>query len=98
MFFYFRVMAVISNIELHKPTSSALGLFSEGKPNAILVTVYRIGYITITNGSVSVFEDPSNSAPKDMTQLGNYKSGFLHNDLMPSDKLPQENLFQPLHK
>jgi hypothetical protein len=91
MFFYFRVMAVISNIELHKPTSSALGLFSEGKPNAILVTVYR-------NGSVSVFEDPSNSAPKDMTQLGNYKSGFLHNDLMPSDKLPQENLFQPLHK
>jgi hypothetical protein len=76
--------------------TSALGLFSAGKPNAVSVTIYRIGYITITNGSVSVFEDPSNSAPKDIIQLANYKSGFLHNDLVPSDQLPQENLFQPI--
>jgi hypothetical protein len=76
--------------------SSALGLFSAGKPNAVSVTVYRIGYITITNGSVTVFEDPSNNTPTDMVQLSNYESGFLHNDLMPSAQLPQENLFQPI--
>lgn len=78
--------------------TSALGLFSAGKPNAVSVTIYRIGYITITNGSVSIFEDPSNSAPKDMAQLDNYESGFLHNDLVTSGQLPQENLFQPLHQ
>ena len=76
--------------------SSALGLFSAGKPNAVSVTVYRIGYITITNGSVTVFEDPSNTTPADMVQLGNYESGFLHNGLVPSAQLPQENLFQPI--
>jgi len=77
--------------------TSALGLFSEGKPNAISVTVYRIGYITITNGSVAVFEDTSTSAPKYMTQLGNYESGFLHNNLVPSAQLTTpENLFQPI--
>jgi len=76
--------------------SSSLGLFSAGKPNAVSVTVYRIGYITITNGSVTLFEDPPNKTPTDMVQLGNYESGFLHNDLMPSAQLPQENLFQPI--
>lgn len=76
--------------------TSALGLFSAGRPNAVSVTVYRIGYLTITNGSVSVFEDPSTSAPKDTKQLVNYENGFLYNDLMPSDQLPQENLFQPI--
>jgi hypothetical protein len=77
--------------------SSALGLFSEGKPNAISVNVYRIGYITITNGSVAVFEDTSTSAPKYMTQLGNYESGFLYNNLVPSAQLTTpENLFQPI--
>ena len=77
-------------------SSSALGLFSAGEPNAVSVTVYRIGYITITNGSVTVFEDPSNSTPKDTVQLSNYESGFLHNDLIPSAQLPQANLFQPI--
>jgi hypothetical protein len=76
--------------------TSALGLFSAGRPNAVSATVYRIGYLTITNGSVTVFEDLSTSAPKDTKQLVNYESSFLHNDLMPSDQLPQENLFQPI--
>ncbi len=76
-------------------TSSALGLFSAGKPNAISVTIYRIGCITITNGLVTVFEEPPNNTSADMVQLGNYESGFLHNDLVPSAQLPQEDLFHP---
>ena len=76
--------------------SSSLGLFSAGKPNAVSVTVYRIGYITITNGSVTLFEDTPNKTPTDMVQLGSYESGFLHNDLVPSTQLPQENLFKPI--
>ena len=74
---------------------SSLGLFSAGKPNVVSVTVYRIGYVTIANGSVTIFEDQPNKASTDMVQLGNYKSGFLHNDLVPSDKL-SSNLFRPI--
>ena len=77
-------------------SSSSLGLFNAGRPNAVTVTVYRIGYMTMTDGSVSIFEDQSNSTVQDIVQLSNYKSGFLYNDLMPSDQLPQENLFQPI--
>ncbi len=74
----------------------SLGLFSAGKPNAISATIYRIGYITISSGSVTIFKDPPNKTPTDMVQLGNYESGFLYNDLMPSAQLPQVNLFRPV--
>ncbi|MCW4004895.1 MAG: hypothetical protein NWE95_13395 [Candidatus Bathyarchaeota archaeon] len=76
--------------------TSSFGLFSAGKPDAVSVTIYRIGYITIADDSVTIFEDPSTSAPKDMTQLANYESGFLYNDLIPSDQLQQEKLFHPI--
>jgi hypothetical protein len=72
------------------------GLFSLGKPNEVLATVYRIGYVTITNGSVTVHADPSKITPRDMVQLSNYENGFLHNDIVPSTQLPQINLFQPI--
>ncbi len=75
---------------------SALGLFGAGKPNSVSVTVYRIGYVTMTNSSVSIFEDPLTSAPKDVVQLGSYESGFLYNDLVPSAQLTRENLFRPV--
>ncbi len=76
--------------------TSSLGLFGAGEPNAVSVTVYRIGYITIANGSVTVFEDPLNKTPTDMVLLGNYNNGFLYNNLMPSAQLPQENLFKAI--
>jgi hypothetical protein len=76
-------------------SSRALGLLSAGEPNAVSITIYRIGYVTITNASVFVFADPLNSTPKDMVQLSSYGSGFLYNDLVSSDKLLQTNLFQP---
>jgi hypothetical protein len=74
---------------------SYLGLFSAGKPTAISVTVYRIGYVTIANGSVTIFEDQPNKASTDIAQLGNYKSGYLYNNLVPSDEL-SPNLFRPV--
>jgi hypothetical protein len=87
----------LGSIGLYTSSStSTLGLFSAGKPNAVSVTIYRIGYITIADDSVTIFEDPSTSAPKDMTQLANYESGFLYNDLIPSDQLQQEKLFHPI--
>jgi hypothetical protein len=75
--------------------SNYTGLWSAGKPNAISVSVYRIGYITMSNGSVSLFKDSTTNVI-DSVQLSNYEDGFLYNKLMPSSELPQTNLFQPI--
>lgn len=74
---------------------STPGLWTAGKPNAISVSVQRIGYITISDGSVSIYKDASTSNVKAMAQLSNYKDGFLHNRLVPATKLPQIDLFHP---
>ena len=75
--------------------SNYTGLWSAGKPNAISVSVYRIGYITMSNGSVSLFKDSTTNAIASV-QLSNYEDGFLYNKLMPLAELPQTNLFQPI--
>jgi hypothetical protein len=75
--------------------SGANGLWRAGVPNAISVTVQRIGYITISNGSVSLFEDTSNTNATAIQQLSNYGNGFLYNDLVPATKMPQLDLFHP---
>ncbi len=86
----------IGSITSYTSFSSALGLFAAGKPNIISVNVYRIGYITMTNSSVSVFEDLSTSAAlQDMVQLSSYGNGSLYNNLVPADQMLQTDLFHP---
>ena len=71
------------------------GLWCAGVPKAISVTVQRIGYITISDGSVSVYKD---SSPNDITntkQLSMYGNGFLYNNLISAAKLQQTDLFHP---
>jgi hypothetical protein len=75
--------------------SSSQGLWLSGEPNVVSVTVQRIGYLTINNNSVSIFKDSSSRAPTATAQLSNHESGFLHNTLVPVDKLPQTDLFHP---
>lgn len=75
--------------------SSSLGLWRSGEPNIVSVTVQRIGYLTISNDSVSLYKDPSNRAPIATVQLNAYENGFLHNNLLPPDTLPQKDLFHP---
>lgn len=71
-------------------------LASLGTPSAISVTVYRIGYITISNGLVSIYEDPATNNAV-YVKLANYDQGFLYNHLVPTPELPNTNLFQPNH-
>lgn len=85
----------IGSITQYIDSPSSSGLFSSGKPNAVSVSIYRIGYITMANGSITVFEDTPNNTPTDMVQLNNYESGFLHNVLVPPAQLSPTNLFQP---
>lgn len=75
--------------------SSSLGLWRTGEPNVVSVTVQRIGYLTIDNDSVSLYKDPSSRAPTATAQLSSHEDGFLHNTLVPANKLSQTDLFHP---
>ena len=74
---------------------SGLGLWRAGTPNNISVTLQRVGYMTISNGSISIYKDAPTADITAITQLDNYGKGFLHNSLVPADKLSQTNLFHP---
>lgn len=75
--------------------NSGSGLSNAGIPNIISVTVYRIGYITMSNGSVSIYKDSTTNNTVALVQLGSYGDGFLYNKLVPAAELPQTDLFHP---
>ena len=71
------------------------GLWSKGKPDAISVTYYRIGYVTMINGAVLVQPDTESVSNKSQVQLQEKNGGFLKNNIIPADQLPQGNQFKP---
>jgi hypothetical protein len=76
--------------------NSSLGLWKAGTPNAISISVNRIGYLTMSNDLVTVFKDTTTNT-KASAQLSSYEEGFLHNSIISADKLPQTNLFAPVN-
>lgn len=86
----------IGSVGCYSTAIAGSGLWSAGQPNAISVTIQRIGYVTISNGSVSLYKNPSNNTATATAQLSNYGNGFLYNSLVPADKLQQINLFHPI--
>ncbi len=74
---------------------SADGLWQAGIPQVVSVTVHRIGYITMMDGSVSIYKDTANNSAVATQQLSKYGDGFLYNNLIPAEKLPQNDLFHP---
>jgi len=82
--------------EYGSPIFSRDGLWEAGPPNQINVTVYRVGYATMTNGTVALYEDATDDVSRTQVQLSRYGHGFLYNDLVPANQLPQTNFFHPL--
>ncbi len=73
---------------------SELGLWSAGEPNAITVSVRRIGTISVENGAVTTAAD-SNSKSIVQISLQKFGAGFIYNTVISSDKLSQINLYDP---
>jgi hypothetical protein len=76
--------------------SADAGLYRAGTPGTISITVSRIGYVTMSNGSVSIYEDAPTDNAIASVLLRNYKDGFLYNRLVPASELPQTDLFYPI--
>jgi hypothetical protein len=91
------ISAPIGSVGCFSTDSPQLGLRTAGNPHAISITVQRIGYITISNGSVSLYEDQPGKDAATSAQLSNHGNGFLHNNIVPENKLPQTDLFHPNH-
>jgi hypothetical protein len=71
------------------------GLASKGQPSSITVTAYRIGYVTMQNGSVSIYGDNSIDDVNTTVQLPKTGNVFLYDKLVSSDEVPQ-GLYRPI--
>ena len=54
----------IGSYGCYSGTPSKLGLWTAGEPNSIFVSVQRIGYIAMNDGSVSIYNDATTSNAK----------------------------------
>jgi hypothetical protein len=71
-------------------------LSSAGTPNTISIEVRRLGYVTITNSSVTIHQDDVTvNKPVAYAQLSKYEGGFIYNNIVPTEQLPQIDLFDP---
>jgi len=75
-------------------TSDKIGLSSAGLPNSISIEIYRIGYVTMNDGSVSIYKDSVKNIIASIN-LPKYNNGFLYNKLVPEEELPETDLFKP---
>jgi hypothetical protein len=73
--------------------TSGFGLWSAGQPDAIFVSVRRLGWITL-NGT-STFATFASAEDIVQVQLEKFGDGFLYNKIVPEDKLSQIDPFHP---
>ncbi|MCW4018719.1 MAG: hypothetical protein NWF00_08620 [Candidatus Bathyarchaeota archaeon] len=85
----------VGSVGVYNNYNNGVGLWSAGQPNTISVTVHRLGYITMTDGVISVIPDDT-IASLTQVQLQNYGASFLTNKIVPADQLSQINLFNPI--
>jgi hypothetical protein len=79
---------------IYSSHNSTIGLWKAGEPTTISVGINRIGYLTVSNDSVTVYKDTATKATI-VSQLSNHQEGFLYNAIMPVSKLNGANLFAP---
>ena len=88
--------SVVGSAGAYSSSPSKLGLWSAGEPNAISVTIQRIGYVISNECSISVYRDAAAKAITDMTIPVNSEKAFIHNTAIPADALSkQADLFHP---
>jgi len=75
--------------------NSSLGLWSNGVPNAIDITLRRIGWLTVQSDSTSSVPNPTSDVILLNVKLEKFGDGFLYNKLVPQDQLARMNPFSP---
>jgi hypothetical protein len=69
---------------------------SQVAPNSVSVTVYRLGYVMISNGLVTIYKDAASvEKPVATVTLDKYNGGFIYNTFVPDEQLSKIDLFHP---
>ena len=85
----------ISDGGSYSSSGGSFGLWSNGTPTAITVTVQRAGWVTASGDSISSIENPSSAIELQQVQLEKFGDGFLYNKLVPQKQLMSINPFNP---
>jgi hypothetical protein len=84
----------IGSIGCYESRSSSLGLWSDGEPASITVSVYRIAWIVASNDKIYTIRN-NDSEPIEEVQLEPFGDGFIYNTVIPKSQLTQTDLFSP---
>jgi hypothetical protein len=75
--------------------SSSLGLWSNGPPNSICISVRRIGWFITQGGTTSAVSSSLNGTILMQVQLEKFGEGFLYNKVVAQEKLELMDPFSP---
>jgi hypothetical protein len=74
---------------------SSLGLWIDGSPTGITLTLRRIGWWTVKDGSLTTSDNPQRDEVLLQVQLETFGEGFLYNKMVPQNQLAGMDPFNP---
>ena len=84
----------IGSLGSYQSSPSTLGFWSSGQPNAITVSIHRLGDILLNGTTANNYYSTPQSTVNQI-QLAKFGDGFLYNMVVPQDKLQQIDTFSP---
>lgn len=85
----------IGSLGSYQSGPSNLGFWSAGQPNAITVSIQRLGYIVLNGSNASSFSSSPQTTATTQLSLEKVGNGFIYNTAVPQDKLQQIDPFSP---
>ena len=85
----------IGSLGEYQSKPSSMGFWSAGQPNAITISIHRLGYILLNGSSTSIVFSNVQTSATTQTQLAKFSNGFLCNSVVPQSELEQTDPFNP---
>jgi len=84
----------VGSVGKYQSDSSTLGFWSAGQPNAITISVNRLGCILLNGANATTYRSNVTTATAQL-QLERFGNGFLYNAIVPQAQLRQIDPFSP---
>jgi hypothetical protein len=86
----------VGSLGMFTSKPSDLGLWQQGQPNAVTISITRLGLIAMKGTTMSIFK-PTSLTPTDTVQLKLQKlgDGFVYNALVSQEQIAKMDPFQP---
>jgi len=74
---------------------SSLGLWTDGSPTSVTLTLRRLGWWTVKDGSITSSDSPQRDEVLLQVQLETFADGFLYNKMVPQNQMTGMDPFNP---